>query len=109
MDPSACEERERERERESLKNSLLFSVCTSEEEWDRIIASLGYDQVKLRDTRYDQVIHMTTAANGAESFYQLSNNATRTETKEVAIERDKRLAHVTVDFVHDSSVAVLLP
>ena len=91
MDPSACEERERRR----LKclHFFLFPVCTKEE-WDAIIASVGYDRVQLRDERYDQVIHMMTAANGAEAFYQLSNNKTRSEGLELAIERDKKAADV---------------
>ncbi len=33
---------------------------------------------------------MITAANGAEQFYSLSNNVTRTETIEVARELDER-------------------
>lgn len=73
---------------------LLHSVCT-EEEWDEIIGSLGYDRIKLRDARYNQVIHMVTAANGAEPFYQLANNSTRTEGIELAIDRDKRAADVS--------------
>ena len=37
---------------------------------------------------------MMTAANGAETFYQLSNNNTRSEGLELAIERDKGAADV---------------
>lgn len=33
---------------------------------------------------YDMVIHMVTAANGAEKYYTLENNAARTETVEEA-------------------------
>ena len=40
------------------------------------------------------MIHMMTAANGAEAFYQLSNNKTRSEGLELAIERDKKAADV---------------
>ena len=75
-----------------------FPVC-SKEEWDEIIGSLGYDRIKLRDARYNQVIHMMTAANGAESFYQLANNSTRTEGLELAIERDKKAADVRKMFL----------
>lgn len=38
---------------------------------------------RLREA-YDMVIHMVTAANGAEQFYTLENNSARTETVEVA-------------------------
>ena len=30
---------------------------------------LGVSTVQIRDNRYDAVIHMVTAADGAESFY----------------------------------------
>ena len=72
-----------------------FSVCT-EEEWDKIITPLGYNRVMLRDARYNQVIHLMTAANGAESFYQLSNNSARLENLELAIERDEKAAQVHI-------------
>ena len=114
MDPSACEEgereregeggrergrereRERERKRERERERVIncpFPVC-SKEEWDEIIGSVGYNRVQIRDERYDQVIHMMTAADGAETFYQLSNNKTRSEGLELAIERDKKAADV---------------
>ena len=50
--------------------------------------------VELRDNRYDQVVHMVTAASGAESFYQLDNNSTRSEGFELARERDTKAAEV---------------
>ena len=34
---------------------------------------------KLRDKRYDLVIHMSTAADGAEKYYDLSSNKARSE------------------------------
>ena len=40
--------------------------------------------------RYDLVCHLITAANGAESYYTLNNNSTRTETPEVAKILDKK-------------------
>jgi hypothetical protein len=33
----------------------------------------------LRDKRYDVVLHLVTAADGAEKFYTLENNAARYE------------------------------
>jgi hypothetical protein len=29
----------------------------------------GWNSVELRDNRYNQIIHMVSAANGAEDFY----------------------------------------
>lgn len=40
--------------------------------------------------RYDAVVHMVTAADGAEPFYTLDNNAVRTEGVAKAIEMDRR-------------------
>ena len=43
----------------------------SEELWYKMLAELGLDEVELRDHRYDAIIHLVTAAKGAESFYTL--------------------------------------
>jgi hypothetical protein len=42
------------------------------------------------EKRYDAVIHMVTAADGAEAFYDFANEA-RFETPEEAVQRDKDL------------------
>jgi hypothetical protein len=42
------------------------------------------------EKRYDAVIHMVTAADGAEAFYDFANEA-RFETPEQAVQRDKDL------------------
>lgn len=36
----------------------------------------GWNPVDLRDTRYNQILHMVSAANGAEAFYstEVSNH-----------------------------------
>jgi hypothetical protein len=51
---------------------------------------------KLRDYRYDCVIHMVTAAIGAKNFYTLANNQARTETPEQAADQDLRLREAYV-------------
>lgn len=43
----------------------------------------GWSFHNLREMRYDGVLHMTTAAHGAEEFYDLDNPA-RWETPEIA-------------------------
>lgn len=55
-----------------------------------------WNEVDLRDNRYDQIIHMITAANGAEQFYSLSNNVTRTESIEDARAIDERCSKAWV-------------
>lgn len=45
----------------------------------------------MRDNRYDAVIHLVTAANGAEQYYNLDNAARYESTLEKAIEIDEKL------------------
>eukprot|EP00956_Cyclotella_meneghiniana_P021121 scaffold38017_cov72-Cyclotella_meneghiniana.AAC.17 len=57
----------------------------SPEEWDTLIKKRDVDSVsELREGRYNAVYHMVTAAEGAEQYYTLENNAVRTETPELA-------------------------
>ena len=49
---------------------------------------LGFENLVKR---YDLVLHMVTAANGAVKYYTLENNAARSESVELAIEIDNRL------------------
>ena len=64
--------------------------------------------MEIRDNRYNQVIHMVSAAKGAEEFYSLEHHSTRCEGIELARERDTRAAeawvgHPYVDIVDNSS------
>jgi len=47
--------------------------------WEVLLDEYGWNVVDLRDRRYDAVIHLVTAAIGAEKFYTTDNNATRHE------------------------------
>ena len=64
------------------------AYCTPEVE-QAIYDETGWDKTSIRDNRYDMVIHLVTAADGAEEFYTLENNAARTETASVAKMLDK--------------------
>lgn len=64
----------------------------SKESWDKVMKNNGWNAVELRDNRYDQVIHMITAAKGAEAFYNLEDNPCRTEGLELARHLDKLTA-----------------
>lgn len=59
-------------------------------EFTKMIRRLGYTDRNLCDERYHAVMHMRTAALGAEKFYTLANNQARTETPEVARALDER-------------------
>ena len=43
--------------------------------WQTLMDEKGWSEVTLRDRRYDAAIHLVTAANGAEEFYNLGNAA----------------------------------
>ena len=51
----------------------------SEEDFGKILQHNGYTRNQVTEERYDLVIHLTTAAYGAEKFYTLANNVVRTE------------------------------
>lgn len=38
-------------------------------------AANGWNSVELRDNRYNQIVHMVSAANGAEEFYSTEVSA----------------------------------
>lgn len=41
----------------------------SKDKWEKMTAANGWNSVELRDNRYNQIVHMVSAANGAEDFY----------------------------------------
>ena len=55
---------------------------TEDNVWQTLLDETGWNTIHLRDRRYDAVIHMVTAAQGAEEFYTDANNIARYETKE---------------------------
>ena len=46
------------------------SAYTEEKIWQAILDETGWSTIQLRDRRYEAVIHMVTAADGAQKFYQ---------------------------------------
>ncbi|KAL3989717.1 AAA domain family protein [Acanthocheilonema viteae] len=74
--------------------------------WNQMLKEVNLDQFSLRENRYDQVLHMTTAADGAEEYYTLANSNVRMETLEQAIEQDRLtrdawLGHPRVDVIEN--------
>lgn len=67
------------------------SAYVSKENWQALLDDMGFNTVSLRDNRYDAVMHMVTAADGAEKFYDSETNAARYETIDEAVEKDKLL------------------
>ena len=64
----------------------------SEEKWNAIMEKRGVDVTDLRDKRYNAVLHLVTAADGAASYYKLEG--VRSETPDHAIELDKKTQKV---------------
>ncbi len=48
--------------------------------WERMLKTYKIKEKNMRDTRYDAVFHLVTAADGAASAYTTSNSTSRRET-----------------------------
>ena len=60
----------------------------------------GFTLSQLCEQRYHAAMHLRTAADGAEEFYTLANNATRTETPEQARIIDQRTLEAWMSHPH---------
>ncbi|XP_065077757.1 TRPL translocation defect protein 14-like isoform X2 [Ochlerotatus camptorhynchus] len=68
------------------------SAFVSKEKWDRMMRTNSWNSVELRDNRYNQIVHMVSAANGAEAFYSTEDHACRSEGVGLARELDYKSA-----------------
>ena len=64
------------------------------ESWDKLISKEKWSNIELRDSRYNQVIHMTPAALVAEEFYTTEEHSVRYEGPEHARALDHKVAQV---------------
>lgn len=92
----------------SDRGAMDPSSYMSSEEWQRLLSNNDLNNVTLRDARYDQVIHLVSAAEGAEEFYITSNNHTRMEPVEQARKLDRItqqawVGHPYVDVIDNST------
>lgn len=62
-----------------------------------------WNEVDLRDNRYHLVVHLVSAANGAEAFYTTQGHATRHEGIEFAKTLDKITSQVCICSVLNTS------
>lgn len=60
------------------RGTMDISAYISKEMWEDLASKVGFTVEQLRD-RYDAILHMVTAADGAEQFYTTANNAQRYE------------------------------
>mmetsp|Transcript_9619 Transcript_9619/g.9403 ORF Transcript_9619/g.9403 Transcript_9619/m.9403 type:complete len:180 (+) Transcript_9619:405-944(+) len=63
----------------------------SEQVWQSILDEMSWNEVHLRDSRYDAVVHMVTAADGAVEHYDLGTNEARYEAVEPAKRVDQTI------------------
>lgn len=45
------------------------SAYIEADKWELMKTSNGWNEIDVRDNRYNQIVHMVSAANGAEEFY----------------------------------------
>jgi CYTH domain-containing protein len=82
------------------RGAMDGAAFTSPSAWQAMLDENQWTTIDLRDRRYDAVIHMVTAAEGAEKYYTKSNNKARTETPEAARAADHRLRDVWLGHPH---------
>jgi CYTH domain-containing protein/predicted ATPase len=68
--------------------------------WEKITKDVGTSTAELRDQRYDAVLHLVSAADGAEKFYTTSNNKERKEGLELARILDKKVINAWREHPH---------
>ncbi|EGB05645.1 hypothetical protein AURANDRAFT_54579, partial [Aureococcus anophagefferens] len=64
--------------------------------FDEVCEENGWTVPQLRDQRYEAVVHLVTAAVGAEAFYTLENNKARSESRDEAVALDGKLSRAWV-------------
>lgn len=65
------------------RGTMDISAYINDELWQRIIDGVGMTNAQLRQ-RYDAVLHLVSAADGAEEFYTTATNAQRYEKADEA-------------------------
>jgi len=80
------------------------SAYTSENIWQAVLDETGWRTIQLRDCRYEAVMHLVTAAEGAVEFYITANNEARYESPKDAIELDQKLINAWVGHPHFSII-----
>jgi len=73
---------------------LMCEADMKPNHWLEMQKKNSWNNVALRDGRYNQVIHMVSAAKGAEDFYDNESHVTRTEGIELARQLDDLTAQV---------------
>jgi hypothetical protein len=75
------------------RGAMDGSAYIPEDVWQKLLAETDFTEPQLREHRYDAIIHLVTAAIGAEACYGAQTNLVRFETLEEARGVDERLRH----------------
>ena len=68
-----------------------IAAYMNKDTWQALLDEMGLNEVDVRDKRYDVVLHLCTAAKGAEKFYTCENNSSRTENLDQARALDDKI------------------
>lgn len=74
------------------RGAMDASAFVAKDKWEHIMKENAWHSVELRDNRYNQIIHMVSAARGAEEFYSLEDHSCRSEDVQLARELDVKAA-----------------
>ncbi|GFO43175.1 trpl translocation defect protein 14 [Plakobranchus ocellatus] len=90
------------------RGTMDGSAYLPREDWEKIKEKNSWNEVDLRDNRYNQVIHMVSAARGAEAFYTIVGHKTRKEDFDGArqldtITADAWVGHPYYDVIDNST------
>jgi len=77
-----------------------IAAYMNDDTWQALLDEMGLNEVEVRDSRYDAVLHLCTAAKGAEKFYSCDNNSSRTENLEQAIVLDDKVIRAWTGHPH---------
>ncbi|XP_018562713.1 TRPL translocation defect protein 14 isoform X2 [Anoplophora glabripennis] len=74
------------------RGAMDASAFIAKEKWESIMKDNSWNNVELRDNRYNQIIHMVSAAKGAEEYYSTEDHNCRSESVDLALELDSKAA-----------------
>jgi predicted ATPase len=78
------------------RGTMDTKAYVSKQDFQLLMDEYEWNATQLRDRRYDAVIHLVTAAIGADKFYTTENNAARTETPQEAADLDFKVLNAWV-------------
>lgn len=82
------------------RGAMSGQAYISATEFRKLLVDLDMSVIGLRDRRYDGVIHLHTAALGAEKFYTCGNNAARKETPAQARKLNNKTLNAWIGHPH---------